>query len=388
MEEELGWGRSQLFIPLTVSVLSTALVAPLLGRYLDRKYGALVILVVSVSLLGARLLGVAQVDNFWPFLFFFGVMGGFATFGTQAMTGVIVPKWFVRRRSNAVSIAILGSSAAAFATPLLINGLDSAYGWRTTWVLLGVAILLVAVPLTLLVRRRPEDVGLVPDQPRRGHESANSEPLAYERSFTLAEARRTKVIWLLMAAIGLGSFAWMGVPMTIVSLGIDRGISSDTGAWAFSFYGLLSMSARFWWSYMADRTHVRIAMITACLFGATGILLTVPWLHLPVVFFAFAAVSGFTIGGLIVLQPLIWAAYFGREHLGAITGMVTPVTTIGLAIGPLTLAASSDVLGRYEPGIIGIGLIWLLAAFIMTYARPLTESAPPDQEPAPLPATH
>lgn len=385
MQEELGWGRSQAFLPITVSVLTTAVMAFFIGRYFDWRYGAIAIGSLSVIVIGGRLLFLPFIDDYWVFLLVFGGIGGLASFGTQAMPGVIVPKWFVRKRSQAVALAILGSSSAAFLTPVLISTLSDTYGWRATWAILGVATLVIALPAMLLVRRKPEDVGLLPDgatHPPPGAEPSQATPVEY--SMTLSEAMHTKVVYMLMAAIALGSFAWMGVPMSLVSLADDKGISTSTGAIAFSAYGLFSMSARFAWSYIADRTHVRIAMLSACLFGATVTFGTVLWLGHPVVLFTFACLVGFTIGGLIVLQPLIWAAYFGREHLGAITGVVMPISTVGLAAGPLAMAASSDILGAYEPGIIAIGAAWLVSAVIMVYAKPPVAAQVEESPPAPL----
>jgi MFS family permease len=289
----------------------------------------------------------------------------------MAIASVIVPKWFVRQRGRAVALAMLGSSASAFALPLTLTVVSDAWGWRATWVVLGVATLLFTALPALLIRCRPEDVGLLPDGDDAAKVIAAGVKVVHERSYTAREAFRMKTTWLLVFAMTVGSLAWIGLPANLVAIAEDHGFSKSTGALAFTVYGMFSMSARFAWGAIAERTHVRTAVILAGVFGAT-VVFALSFLvgYLPLMF-VFAAGSGFAIGGLIVLNPLIWATYFGRDHLGSINGIVQPITTLGVAGGPLVMSLIHDSLGSYELGLLLIGCAWLLCAGAMFLARPL-----------------
>ncbi|MCC7366315.1 MAG: MFS transporter [Dehalococcoidia bacterium] len=378
MQDDLGWSRSIIFLPITIRSLIAAFGSPFTGRYMDQRYGALIMGVIGGSASGLLLILVAGVDQEWQFLLLFGVLGGVANI-TQpmAIASVIVPKWFVRLRGRAVAIAILGSSASAFALPLTLTFYVDAFGWRATWVLLGIATLLFTAVPAFFVRRRPEDLGLLPDGARDAAAAGGGGRL--ERSYTAGEAFRMKTTWLLIFAMTVGSVAWIGLPSNLVALADDQGFSKEVGAWAFTTYGLLSMTARFAWGAIAERTHVRTAVILAGLWGAVTVFsLTFFVGHLPLLF-AFAGFSGFAIGGLIVLNPLIWATYFGREHLGKINGIVQPITTIGIAGGPSLMSVIHDTTDSYELGLMIIGLAWLLCAGAMYLARP---SHQPEATPA------
>lgn len=370
MEDELGWSRSLIFLPITIRSLIAAFGAPFTGKYLDTRRGPVIMGLIGGTVGGLSLLFIAGVDARWQYIVLFGVVGGLANVAQpMAIASVIVPKWFVRLRGRAVAIAILGSSASAFVLPLTLTWFVDAYGWRQTWILLGILMLLFTALPALLVRRRPEDVGLLPDN---ASEASTVASLARsERNYTAREAFRLPTTWLLVIAITLGGIAWMGLPSNLVALATDHGFSKETGALAFTTYGLFSMCARFAWGALAERTHVRTAVITAAAYGAVVVFTLTFLTGHEVLLFAFAGLSGFAIGGLIVLNPLIWATYFGREHLGAINGIVQPITTIGMAGGPLMMSLIHDVTGGYEPGLLIIGTAWAICAVLMYLARPL-----------------
>jgi MFS family permease len=165
---------------------------------------------------------------------------------------------------------------------------------------------------------------------------------------------------------------------------IDKGFSTQVAAWGFSIYGLFSMLSRFFWGFMAERYHVRTVLIAIGLFTAT----TMPMmLVLPGnAVLAYSALAGFGIGGFIGTQQLVWPAYFGRSHLGAIAGIVRPFATGVNAAGPLLMAQSFDRTGGYGFGLGGMTISWVVCAGAMFMARPMkaltNEEAPQENKPA------
>ncbi|MSQ62189.1 MAG: MFS transporter, partial [Dehalococcoidia bacterium] len=165
MSHSLDVSRGTLVWGFTIRQVAGGLSAPFLGRLVDR-YGTRWIGAASGALVGGVLIGFAFVSNLWLIygLFFLSGLTGFGTLGANLLTIVPVTNWFVAKRGRAVSIAstgtMIGTAAMTLAAALLIDSV----GWRGTWAIFGTAIIVAVLPSYLLfMRRRPEDMGLLPD---------------------------------------------------------------------------------------------------------------------------------------------------------------------------------------------------------------------------------
>ena len=310
----------------------------------------------------------------WQFLLLFGVVGGVAGIG-QPMTvsGVILSKWFVQRRAWALLLSTMGTAMAAFTMPLLVTGLINLTSWRTAWVVLAVASFVFLVLPALLLVRRPEDVGLLPDNAREGGNPLAHRAAASERSYTLREAARTSTLWLLVVASFAASLSVTGLPGSLVPMFVDKGYSKELAATGLTLYGLFSIFARFTWGILADRTHVRVSLMTLGLYAALVMVLLLFLLNSAPAILILSAMTGLAIGGLLVLNPLIWPSYFGRHHIGAITGLVQPIIAVAGSGGPLLMALISDQFNSYRPGILLLAVAWLLCSAAMFLAHPHTQ---------------
>ena len=368
MREDLGWSLSSIYLGLTVRGLVGAAAAPLFGRFADLKHGSRILGVLSGAVSAASLIAVSQVNSHWAYILLYGVVGGMTTAGTGFLVmAAVVPRWFLIRRGRAVAFATMGSGAAAFILPPLMAFLLDWVGWRGTWIALGLLTFTFASLPALLVSRQPEDVGLIPDGRiiRPPRQSAVGQPV---RNYTLMDAVRTKVLWILILAISAASLSPNGVPSSLVPMYIEKGFSTQMAAWGFSIYGLFSMLARFFWGFMAERYHIRTVLIAIGIFTASVMPLI---LILDAnVALLYSALAGFGIGGFIGAQQLVWPAYFGRSHLGAISGIVRPFATGVNATGPLLMAQSFDRTGGYGFGLAGMALSWVICAGSMFLAKP------------------
>jgi len=379
MADDLGWQRGDFFIALTVRSIITAFLTPFFGHYIDRRHGGMLLL-LSGGVLGAiAAAGVSTVHAPWQFMFWFGLVGGLAGPGAAyVVSAAIVPKWFVRKRGRALALSTMGTGAGALVMPLVATGLISAVGWRDTWVVLGVATAVITVPLALLMRRQPEDVGLLPDSDR-AFDSDTGAPRSVaeeEYSFSASEALRQPTTWLIVTAMTLASMSLLGVPSNLVPMLQDRGMSLEGAATGLTIYGLMSMLARFSWGILAERTHVRKAILILSGYAAIVTFLFVVAGNGSAILFILAAGTGFGVGGIVILNPLVWPTYLGRRHLGAILGFVLPITTIGGSTGPFMMAKIFDWTGSYELGLVVLSGAWVLCGVAMYFARPFARTAP------------
>jgi MFS family permease len=393
MKEDLGWGNSALFFALSLRGWTGILVAPFVGPYLDRMRGVRMFALLGGAINVGSLLLIGVVDAEWQFVLLFGVVGGVSQ-AFQAGATVVIPKWFVRNRGIAVSLASAGGGLAAFVLPPLLIGLNSSVGWRAGWSVLALLALLFSTLPAVLLHRQPEDIGLLPDGD--GSSAASGRPSTARKlddiDFTRGEAVRTSAFWLLMVAVALGALAANGLPANFTNIFVERGLSFDLAATALVFYGVASIAAKFFWGWLANRYHLRTVLLWLTAYGALAVpsLLMMPSsLGSPALIYG--AFVGFYVGAYIPLHFLVWAAYFGRQHVGAVSGVGRPLSAAFLAGGPFVIAFTRDVFGSYTVGLLlaaaGIAAAFICLYFVQPPRRPLEASpAEASADPAAAPA--
>ena len=379
MEEELGWSRSALFLALTIRTGLTGVLSPVVGPWRDTRNGPRALMLFGAIILGASLMSLKWVESLWQFYLFFGVVGAVGSLGAGGMlTQTILPKWFIRRRGIALGIASTGGAMGPLFFPISIIGLISLVGWRDAWFLLGAISLVVLVPLSLMVRTNPEDIGLLPDGdaepaapgPSAGARSRPSR--ANEVSLTGRQALKTASFWLIILAFGLGGLGQQGFQSNWVPYLEGQGFAAGTAALAITVYGICSVSARLWWGLLADRYQVRYLLVIQSLMTAASVLLLLYVLG-PFMLFAFAVSFGATIGGSFLMRPLLVANYFGRGHIGAITGYMRPFQGVTTAVGPVMVALVYDTLGSYFWGFVAVMIGYAFTAAVIILAKPPRE---------------
>ncbi|HLG12849.1 MAG TPA: MFS transporter, partial [Dehalococcoidia bacterium] len=278
MQDDLGWSRSSIFAAITVRTLGAAVGGLVLGRYLDVSGGARALAAIGGMFATVGLCLVSLVQEPWQFMLVFGVFGGLLGSGPSFLIiGAVVPKWFVRKRGQAVATSTMGTGLAAFVLPPLVNLVADSYDWRSAWLALGAMTAALAVLPALFLKTQPEDVGLQPDGDRderaqMGKTGLQGAARVAEVSFTAGQAWRTRTLWLLVAMAVFGSLSPTAYPVNLVQVYVGMGFSASTAAAAFSGYGLVSFLGRYFWGFLADRLHIRLTLLVIAVYS--GISLT------------------------------------------------------------------------------------------------------------------
>ncbi len=375
MEDELGWSRSAFFAALTIRTAMTGILSPVVGPWRDSKNGPRVMMLGGAIILGFSLMALKYVDSLWQFYLFFGVLGSLGSLGAGGMLSqTILPKWFIRRRGRALGIASMGGGMGPLFFPISILGMIALVGWRDAWFLLGVIVLVLLVPLSFLVRTRPEDIGLLPDNNREMPvaQSSPTKPTPRpvdEHSFTGRQALHTPAFWLIIFAFSLGGLGLQGFQSNWLPYLEGEGFSASTGALAITVYGLCSVGARLIWGTLADQMPIRYLIVAQSLLTASSVLLLIYVLG-PTMLFGFVIFFGLTMGGSFILRPMIVANYFGREYLGAITGYMRPFQGVTAAIGPLAVAIAYDAQGSYFWSFIAVMIGYAFTGAVILLASP------------------
>jgi cyanate permease len=370
MRDELGWSRSEIFFAVSVRGWMGILVTPLISRYLDERSGVRVLTLAGGVLNTVSLVLISQADEQWQFLLLFGVIGGIAQTAQSGISVAVVPKWFITKRASAVLYSTLGGGLAALTLPLFLAPLDEEIGWRGGWLVVGVLAFVLATLPTLLLRRQPEDLGLLPDG--GATEPGRDTPRATEVSFTRQQAMSTRAFWLLMVGVAFGSLACNGVPTQVTNMFTDRGFSLQTASTALVAYGFASIGARIVWARVVDRHHLRTVLMVLAAYGAVAlpVFIVIPD-AIGYVGLGYGALVGFFVGAYIPLHGLVWAVYFGRAQVGAISGAARPLGMVFLAGGPFLLASTRDVFGSYDVGLLLLSASLLVCLVCLYLARPV-----------------
>lgn len=386
MREELHWSLSDFFLAFTVRSLVSAVVMPLTGPVLDRSGGARVLAIVSLGLTVAHLAALRYVGQVpaldflsarTQFYLLFGAVAALGGAGSGfAIANAVLPKWFVRQRGRAMGIASAGGALGPLVFPALCQALIGGLGWRDAWLALALVTLVVQAPLVLLVRTRPEDMGLVPDGDARVDDgrrgplgSDRSKPYRPDVSLTRAEALRTRTFWFWMLAMGMAFVGVSGFQPNWVPFIRERGFSPGLSVLAPFTYGLVSAISRVVWGALGERIPTRRLLIAqSALTGlAVVLLLTAP--NAVMVIVAMTCM-GLTMGAWFILQPLLTAEYFGRAHLGSVSSAFFPFLTLSGALAPVAVAALHDARGDYVWAFSAAAAAWLVTSGLVALTPP------------------
>src|SRR5205823_5046709 len=257
---------------------------------------------------------------------------------------------FVRRRTFASSVATLAQQAGLVAMPLIAQLAILREGWRAGWLAIGAATLVVGlVPAWLLLVRRPEDLGLVPDgaAPPPAAPFPGGAPEAAEPAFSRRQALATPAFWLLLLYTALVYPVQAGVSLHQAPYLIERGIDPTIAATIVSTFSLASAVATVACGALPRGLPTRYPLAATAALLVLGVVTMLATRSAALGYVA-AAIFGFGLGALLTVLPIAWADYFGRAHFGAIRGIALSAQVLAQAAGPLLSGALRDWSGDYR----------------------------------------
>jgi predicted MFS family arabinose efflux permease len=241
-------------------------------------------------------------------------------------------------------------------------------------VLLAGALWLLLVPIgAIFIRHQPEDYGLAPDGSVARAADGTPAPVVAEEHWRLEEARRTPLFWI--AALGMAAIAMLatGLFFHMVSILEDAGLAAEAVGTVFVPVAATTAIVNLGSGVLVDRVAPRLLLAAALLLMAASLFMA-PFLRGVPMAFGYGIVLGATMGLNRTVGSVIWATYFGRHHLGAITGLASFILVAGSALGPMPFGIARDLLGSYTLVVTGSALIPLLLALAaLRIKRPVRE---------------
>ncbi|MEC8945254.1 MAG: MFS transporter [Chloroflexota bacterium] len=369
---EFEWSRATFAGAISVGTISGGFFSIVVGPLLD-KFGPRWILFLAFFFIGWAILGLSFIQELWHF---YGVIISMRTIvsGVIAMSvGVVISKWFIDRRGRAQALASTGTRIGNSFMPLYVQTLISGYGWRVGAMGLGILTWSVTlIPTILFLRRRPEDLGLVPDgntdrvDGNTENERASSK---LDLSLDRKQAMRTPAFYFILFATSSLYYGGAGINFNLFPFFTDQGIDPDTAVRVMTTWALISAAGGLLVGFLAEKIHVRFLMSGIIITVSLGIGL-LSFVNNVRTAYIFAFAHGIPWGGIPMLQQLVWADYFGRESQGAIRGVTTPVQMLMNAMGPLTTTLIFDATGSYEAIFRIFAVGFLFAGLILLLAKP------------------
>jgi MFS family permease len=380
LSSDLGISRGVFSLIRSGEILIGAAAAPLVGTLLDR-HGGRWLMAAGGLISGAGFLLLGQARDFSQFLFFrwLLVSPGDSLMGSMVVN-VSISRWFVRMRGRALALAGMGHGLAKVGMPLLAASLILHTGWRGAWTVFGLVTLgLVVGPALLFMRRRPEDMGLLPDgaraQPNSGASVSERGSARTSRTATdnvvwsRREALRTPAFWLIVITFGVAHVGVTGLNLHVFSFVSDQGHPAMVAAFVMSTIAFMQFTTPMVWGLFAERWNLGKLIMAKFLIQAVGIL----WaLSDPGVLSLYAGffLYGIGMGGTSILAEMIWANYFGRISLGTIRGMGSLLTSVFSAGGPPFFGILFDYTQSYYLSFsIFIGMLFA-SALLSLFLRP------------------
>jgi sugar phosphate permease len=373
LRERYGWSKAVISSAITLYFFTSGVMGMLMGRFID-SYGPKPVLIFGSATMGIAFLLLSRVTQLWQFyaVYFLMAVGWSGT--SLIPVGTLIANWFIRKRGLAMSLTMTGLSLGGMVLVPLAAYLVFHWGLQVTLPILGSFYLLVVIPTAIwVVIQRPSDVGQFPDgspsAPTSGGKPGGRTAYASQwQVWTRAEALRTTAFWAIVTAFMLALSGQIAFLVHQVSF-LGQTLGPKGAALAVSVTAGASIIGRLFLGSIADRSDKRfLAMV--CFIIQAGAVLSMAYFRSVGVLYLGTLAFGLTMGGIVMLQPLLIGECFGLVSFGMITGLAGLFSSSGAAFGPFIAGLIYDATRDYRIAFTIFAAASLLAMVAVFFARP------------------
>ncbi|UWD50012.1 MFS transporter [Clostridioides difficile] len=341
--EDLGFSRSEFSLYYTVIALSTMVIALFMGK-LAKKFKIKSIMLVGCVLAGIGYIGYSYANSIYVF-YLMSIFSGLGL-GMTTLTplSIIISNWFVEKRGLALGLTFMGSGVGGMIFNPVANYIILNYGWRQSYLVLGIIILVTTIPIVLIfMSEKPSDKGLLP----YGYENSSKSVLdTSAKGVMLGEAVKTKIFWIMVVGLILITIIAMGVQMHIASYLTDIGYSPTFAASVISINMGVVILGKILLGYIFDKIGCEKGVIFVGLQVFLGVLALLFASKYPaIIVFIICWGIGNCMGTIV--PALITSEIFGKKDYSTIVGVVNAVVLLGAALGSAVTGKLYDISGGY-----------------------------------------
>jgi MFS family permease len=366
---EFGWSRTVISGASALKDIAFGSSCIVTAKLCER-FNPRVIVSIWGVLMGLSYFLMSQINSVWQLYFYFGILTAFSMSVFIALLS-IVARWFVKRRGLMTGVVFSGFGLASVIGPPVTNWLIVTYDWRQSFLILGIASLVIMVLAAQFLKRDPQQVGQLP------YGASSMEQHASDVwGMSLSAALHTRQLWLLCGMYFAFCFCFLAVMVHIVIHGIGLGLTPANAANILAIYGIVGIASVNLMGISGDRFGNR-RTLASCF-----ILMLISFFWLLVAreawqLYLFAVIFGLAWGGMQVLFSPLVAEIFGLKSHGVILGVTSFGGAIGAAAGPLLAGYIFDKAGSYSMAfIICIAVAVIAVVFtLLLRALPRKETA-------------
>jgi len=364
--KEFGWTRAMTAGAFSLASIMSGLLAVAAGKLTDR-YGPRLVLRLCGVLLCLGYVLMPRIQAVWQLYLFYGIVVGTGMAGAFVPLMSTVARWFTERRSTMTGIVTAGVGIGALTGPPVANRLIFAYGWRASYLVMGIVSLVFVLLCAHFMRRDPAQVGLVAygeDAQEEGRLEVDGD------SLSVTAAIRLKQFWMVFGMFFCLGFCVYGIMVHMAPHATEMGISAESAANILATVGGVSIFGKVLFGRAADGIGSRKTFMVGCILMGISLL----WLlsgGTQWILFSFAGLFGLAYGGCVASQSPLVASLFGLHAHGLILGCLSLGFTSGGALGPFLTGYLFDLHGSYR-------IAFLVCAVLSFVGLVLTLTLPPE----------
>lgn len=368
LQNDIGWSRSIISFAVSIGLILFGFAGPFAGWLMDR-FGPRRLMLAGIALVVVSMLASATMRNVWQLNLYWGALSGIGTGLASAVLGAAVAnRWFVARRGLVTGIFGAATSAGQLVFVPLLIWLVAELGWRASVVVLAAAAAGVLVPILLLMRDDPTDIGLQPygTLPVSSVEASVMQPVAApaQSGHTMRRAIQTSEFWLLSSTFFVCGATSNGLIGThLIPHAVDHGISQLAAGSVLALMGTMNFVGTICSGYLTDRFNPR--KLLACYYGFRGLsLFMLPFVTDVRGLSVFAILFGLdyiaTVPPTVALVADIW----GRKQVGTVFGWIFCAHQVGAAAAAWLGGVARDRLNDYGTAFLVAGFLAMMAAML------------------------
>jgi sugar phosphate permease len=372
MTEEPGWSTSSVSFVAAVGLVVFGLSGPFSG-WLMGRIGVRNVVLVSLVVTALSSIASSFVTEIWQLALLFGLASGF---GTGLIASVLAPtvaaRWFVKHRGLVTGVLGASSSAGLLVFFPLLTTIAVMAGWRAGAVLLGILALVLLVPVLLLIRDDPAQVGARP----LGQEGGEIVPTQRPDPGVMRRAVRTSDFWFLAGTFFVCGATSNGlVGQHFIPHAVDHGFTQVAAGSALALMGFFNFVGTIASGWFTDRWDPRRLLLVYYSFRGVS-LLFLPFIHDTMTIAAFAVLFGLDYIATVPPTVALVADRFGKHNVGVVYGWVFAAHMIGAAIAAWVAGIVRENVGDYAAAFVAAGWIAIIAGFAALGIRRSSRDTP------------
>ncbi len=366
LEAEFGWDRASIAMAVSINFLLFGLAGPLLGRLID-KIGPRVVATCAIGLIGLGAAGTLLMTEVWQMQLLWGVVVGAGSGGTSMVMGsAVANRWFHQRRGLALGILGAAMSAGQLIFVPTIMQMTLRQGWRAATLIISAGVAILILPVALLLRNQPADMGL---RPYGISDALAAPPPLRADPHPMRAAIRSLDFWLLAASFAICGLTTSGLfQIHLIPHGVEHGFSEMTMAFAMGVMGATDIVGTIASGWICDRFGKRRPLAFYYFFRGVSLLL-LPHVRSEGALFFFAVLYGLNWISTVPATSALAADLFGRQNVGTVFGWIFFSHQVGSAIASYGAGLMRVWLGDYTVAFLTGGILAVIGAGLALRVR-------------------